>query len=364
MAVRVAALVPWMQRRASQLDEVAGFPVDEIAALGEAGALAMELPIDRVGAEKSENRGVLADQLASVLVQIGLGNLAVGRIVEAHINARHLICRYGSPEQRSASATDVRDRHLYALWVTDPPAGGLRMAVTSEGIRLMGHKVFCSAAGFATRALVTAVNEDGGSQMLVVDLGNGERVEQLESPLQGMRAAVTGAVDFTGCMVAEDQCLGDVGDYLREPDFSAGAWRGSAVALGGLSSLIELTKAQLKAAGRLDNPHQLQRMGTAMIACETGRLWLRQVAQAAEDPDVAPARAIAYVGLARIAIETACLDAMQLVQRSLGLSAFRRGNPVERICRDLGTYLRQPAPDEVLSQAAAYYSRQTMPGVP
>jgi alkylation response protein AidB-like acyl-CoA dehydrogenase len=364
MAVRVAALVPWMQRRASQLDEIAGFPVDEIAALGEAGALAMQLPIDRVGAEKSENRGVLADRLASVLVQIGFGNLAVGRIVEAHMNSRHLISRYGSAEQRAASATDVRDGHLYALWVTDPPAGGLRMAVTSEGIRLIGHKVFCSAAGFATKALVTAVNEDGGSQMLVVDLGNGERVEQLESPLQGMRAAVTGAVDFTGCMAAEDQCLGNVGDYLREPDFSAGAWRGSAVALGGLCSLIELTKAQLKAAERLGNPHQLQRMGTAMIACETSRLWLRQVAQTAEDPDVAPARAIAYVGLARIAIETACLDAMQLVQRSLGLSAFRRGNPVERICRDLGTYLRQPAPDEVLTQAAVYYARQTTPEFP
>jgi hypothetical protein len=63
------------------------------------------------------------------------------------------------------------------------------------------------------------------------------------------------------------------------------------------------------------------------------------------------------VGLARIAVETACLDAMRLVQRSLGLSAFRHGNPVERICRDLGTYLRQPAPDAVLTEAAAHFAR-------
>ena len=65
---------------------------------------------------------------------------------------------------------------------------------------------------------------------------------------------------------------------------------------------------------------------------------------------------VATVGLARIAVETACLDAMRLVQRSLGLSAFRQGNPVERICRDLSTYLRQPAPDEVLTESADWFA--------
>jgi hypothetical protein len=62
------------------------------------------------------------------------------------------------------------------------------------------------------------------------------------------------------------------------------------------------------------------------------------------------------VVLGRIAVETACLDAMQLIQRSLGLSSFRQGTPVERICRDLSTYLRQPAPDEVLTEAAAWFA--------
>jgi hypothetical protein len=55
-------------------------------------------------------------------------------------------------------------------------------------------------------------------------------------------------------------------------------------------------------------------------------------------------------------VETACLDAMRLVQRSLGLSAFRQGSPVERICRDLSTYLRQPAADEVLTESAVWFA--------
>jgi alkylation response protein AidB-like acyl-CoA dehydrogenase len=352
----VAPLVAWMQQRAAQLDDAAAFPIEELAALREAGVLALPLPIDR-DLWPHDVRAV-ADRLASVLVQIGRGNLAVGRVVEAHINARHLIARYGSPRQRTRAAEDVRSGHLFALWVTDPPEHRLRMSCKGDEIRLDGGKMFCSAAGYATRAVITAVDEMNETRMLVVSLGTGENVRPLEAPLQGMRAAVTGAVDFTRCSAGRGACLGQPGDYLKEPVFSTGAWRSSAVATGGLQSLIDQTTTQLKAAGRLDNPHQLQRLGNALIACETSRLWVHQVARTVEDPQADPGHAIAYTGLTRIAVETACLDAMQLVQRSLGLSAFRRGNPVERLCRDLGTYLRQPAPDEVLTGAAAYVSRQ------
>ena len=349
-----AALIPWMQQRAALLDAAAGFPVDEIAALRANGALRLRLPVE--GGDGSP------DRLAEMLMQIGAGNLSVGRLVEAHVNARHLIARFGTPEQRARADADAREGHLFALWVTDPPNGGLRMTPERAGIRLDGGKMFCSGAGHVTRALVTATNARGGAQMLTVALQNGERTQALESPLQGMRAAVTGAVDFTGCIIDADACLGKPGDYLREPDFSTGAWRGSAVAAGGLQSLLDQATAQLRAAGRGDNPHHLQRLGSAMIAAETCRLWVLQAARIAEDDQTDPARAVAYVGLARIAVEAGCLDAMQLVQRSLGLSAFRRGNPVERICRDLGTYLRQPAPDEVLTEAATFFATHPLAG--
>jgi hypothetical protein len=172
-----------------------------------------------------------------------------------------------------------------------------------------------------------------------------------------MRAAVTGMVDFSGVTLDHDAVLGRPGDYLREPDFSCGAWRGSAVAQGGLTALLEGAIDELRARGRLDNPHQLARVGEAAIARETCALWIRSAARIAEDGRADPREAVAYVGLARIAVETACLDAIRLVQRSLGLSAFRQGHDIERICRDLGTYLRQPAPDDVLTEAAAWYAR-------
>jgi alkylation response protein AidB-like acyl-CoA dehydrogenase len=346
----LAELIPWMQSRAEELDHAAAFPNEEIDRLRLLGALAPPLPVQAPAGDRD-----LADQLAAMLTLVGRGNLAVGRIFEAHINALHLIARYGSAAQWQAATGAVQDGGLFALWVTDSPQDRLRMNRIGNQITLSGGKQFCSGAGYATHALATAQDTGGGIRMLVLRLGIGETVNPLPSPLQGMRAAVTGAVDFTGCETAAGDLLGQAGDYLREPDFSAGAWRGSAVALGGLISLLELAVTQLQAAGRIDSPHVQARLGHALIARETARLWVGTAARTAEDPNAQTGHRVATVGLARIAVETACLDAMRLLQRSLGLSAFRQGNPVERICRDLSTYLRQPAPDEVLTEAADWF---------
>ena len=329
-----------MQRHACLLDRDAEFPIQEVEQLRQAGALSPLLP-PQSGAE--------ADELCSLLTLVGQGNLSVGRILEAHVNALHLIARYGTAIRYEATG-------LHALWVTDPPTGGLTMRRRGSRITLDGAKQFCSAAGHAMSAVVTARDEHGDTRMLVLPLRIGERVTALPAPLQGMRAAVTGAVDFSGCEASDDALLGGVGDYLREPDFSAGAWRGSAVALGGLIALLDHGVAQLRASGRLDGAHGQARLGHATIARETCRLWVKAAARAAEDAAAETGHRVATVGLARIAVETACLDAMRLLQRSLGLSAFRQGNPVELICRDLSTYLRQPAPDEVLTDAAMWFA--------
>ena len=357
---RVAELIPWMQRRAHQLDCEAAFPTEELTALRGAGGLSMAIPLE----EDDRETHRCAEEFATLLMRIGEGNLAVGRIMEAHFNARHLIARFGSASQKCRCRRDVQNGHLFALWVTDAPENPLRMTRRRDGIQLSGGKAFCSAAGQATRALVTAIDASEVPRMLVVALGSGERVRPLESPLQGMRAAVTGAIDFSGCVVDAEACIGEPGDYLREPDFSTGAWRASAVAAGGLRSLIATMTTHLKAADRLNGPHHLERLGTAIIAYETSRLWVYQAARIVGGANTSPARAVAYVGLARTAVEAACLDAMRLAQRSLGLAAFRASHPAERICRDLATYLRQPAPDDVLTEAAACFSNALVADCP
>jgi alkylation response protein AidB-like acyl-CoA dehydrogenase len=81
----------------------------------------------------------------------------------------------------------------------------------------------------------------------------------------------------------------------------------------------------------------------------------------AEDLEADEAEILATVGLARIAVERACLDGIERVRRSLGLAAFLTSNPVEPVARDLETYLRQPAADEVLHNAAGYFMLKGLP---
>ena len=96
-------------------------------------------------------------------------------------------------------------------------------------------------------------------------------------------------------------------------------------------------------------------MGRAFIACETIRLWTVRAAYLAETGEASSEEIAAYVNFTRTAAEAAALETIRLVQQSIGLTAFLQPSPIERLMRDLSTYLRQPAPDEALTEAAAHF---------
>jgi alkylation response protein AidB-like acyl-CoA dehydrogenase len=343
----ITALVPELTSDAAIYDSAAGFPFASIAKLRDAGFLMAPVPVD-FGGFGLHGAGD-AEGLFRLLYLLGYADLSLGRIFEAHVNALELIRQYGTLRQMEAAALAAQAGDLFALWVTDPAKQGVQLA---RDFTLNGEKSFCSAAGAAKQALITA-QMDAGDQMVLVALTSRVRVTDRGVKLAGMRAAVTGSVDLTGVVVDEEALVGEPGDYLREPAFSTGAWRSSAVALGGLGALIDAAKNELSSRGRADNPFQRMRFGQSVIAHETGRLWLLEAVQRVES--AAASEAVAYVNLARTAVEAACLDALRHIQRSLGLSAFMQGSKAERIARDLATYLRQPAPDEVLVEAAGYF---------
>jgi alkylation response protein AidB-like acyl-CoA dehydrogenase len=349
MAVR--RLVPRMSETAAELDREAAFPHDIIAELAACGALAAPFPA-RIGGLGlgTEASGVAC--LTDVLRQLGRGNMAVGRLYEAHVNAVRLLVAFGTSAQIERAFADAQQNMLFGLWVTDANDDPLRAG--ADGL-LDGRKSFCSGAGNIGRAIATVRDHSGETRLAYLCT---ETAAALPATLhlQGMRAATTGAISFVGQRITEDDWIGEPGDYLKEPLFSAGAWRTSAVTCGGLESLVGATLVQLKLRGRATDPHQQERFGRLWIAQQTAQFWLERAALVTEaNPDGAEgAEIVATVNFARIAIETACLDALTLVQRSLGLGAFIAGTPVERIMRDLATYLRQPAPDEALTEAAAH----------
>jgi alkylation response protein AidB-like acyl-CoA dehydrogenase len=338
--------------RAASYDEDGTYPTDDVDALHRAGLLAAALPPEFGGVE------LTGCELNEVLQAIGSGSLPLGRLFEGHVNAVQLVLRYGCKEQIERMAEETLHRQLLGVWNTDD-AKGLCLIKDGMGYRLEGRKILASGAGHIQRPIVTATDEEGRRLMVMPLLHRGGRADLSGWTAQGMKASATGAVDFSGVAVKSIEILGKDGDYERQPYFSGGAWRFAAVHVGGVARLFDLLRDHLRGTGRGQDPHQAGRLGQAAIAVETARLWVERAASVAEGPSArTPEAIVAYVNLARLSVERAGLDLMELVHRSVGLQAFMRPNPIERISRDLATYLRQPGPDRALTNAAAWILAQ------
>jgi alkylation response protein AidB-like acyl-CoA dehydrogenase len=334
---------------AERYDEDGAYPSADVVALHESGLLTAVLPMECGGV------GLRGLSLSEVLRSIGSGGLPLGRLFEGHVNAIELVLRYGNRGQIELLAKEAQAGKLFGVWNTDD-SNGLRLIHRQGRTWLEGRKILASGAGHIERPLVTATDEDGRRLMVLPKLDAPDRADLSRWKAQGMRASATGAVDFTGVEIKPIEIVGHEGDYERQPWFSGGAWRFAAVHLGGMERLFDLLRRHLRDTNRGKDPHQAARLGRAAMAVETARLWVAQSASISETP-LGPRGAeqlVAYVNLARLAVEAAALDLMQLVHRSVGLQAFLRPNPIERISRDLATYLRQPGPDRALADAAAW----------
>ncbi len=236
-----AALVPETQARALALDAEPNFPAADVEILRDLGALAAPVPVDLGGLGLgTEANGAI--HLAEVLRLIGRGNLSLGRLYEAHVNVLRLIARYGTERQMQHAADLALDGQLFGLWVTDAPDAQVYL---TEDLVLHGTKAPCSGAGHVRHALITARLPDGATRMVIIGPVPARNADPSGWVMQGMRAARNGRIIMEGISVAASALIGSDGDYLREPDFSAGAWRGAAVALGGLEALVAEMRATL-----------------------------------------------------------------------------------------------------------------------
>lgn len=349
---RLAALLRGLEIDAERLDRDATLPPELAPALHRNGLLAAPCP-RALGGEGLGTEPDAAQSACALLRAMGRAWMPLGRVFEGHVNALRLIALYGNAAQARQAAADARAGHLFAIWAAENPAEPVRLR---DGA-LTGRKTFASGAGAVTRALVTA-QADGEILVLVAVPPSPARI--LARPdLHGMRGAGTAAVDLTAIAVPSDCIIGQPGDYMRQPEISLGAWRPLAVLSGGLSALVAALRMDLARRRRDAAPGQRSRLAACLVAEETTRLWVEHAAVLAEaQGDEAAAN---YVKLARVALDVACGDAIQLAQRSAGLAAFARPHPIERLCRDLATYMRQPTLDEVADEAAAYFLDHALP---
>jgi alkylation response protein AidB-like acyl-CoA dehydrogenase len=321
-----------LRRHADRFDAAGHFPSEALDMLRDGGLLAAPVPV-RLGGVGMGTSPEGAGALAVTLRRLGAAWLPLARVFEGHVNAIRLIMRYGTPEQAGRAAADAPS-HLFAIWAAEA-----RPVLLREG-RLSGTKSFASAAGVVTRPLVTARHE-GREQLVLLSL-------------LGMRGAGTAAVDLEGLAVGPDDLIGGPDDYMRQPEISLGSWRALPGLLGAMQALTDLVAAHLRERRRDTDPIQLGRLGRMLAAAETASLWVDRVSVVAE-ADGAGEPAAAEVKLARHAVDEACGLILDHARRAVGLAAFARPSPIERLCRDLDTYRRQPALDEALLEAARHH---------
>ncbi|MFC0240663.1 acyl-CoA dehydrogenase family protein [Rhodopseudomonas telluris] len=297
-------------------------------------------------------------ELCTVLRLLGAGDLSTARLIEGHINAIALVCRYGTAAQQASLASDVRDGAFAAVWGADD-AAGLKIVSRVDHDELRGRKILASGAGFVTRPIVTAKSGDD-QYMYLLRIAPDHPVDLSGWTAQGMRSTATGAIDLTGMRIGPDEQVGGAGDFMRQPYLSGGAWRFCAAHLGAMERLVELFRHHLVSRGRAEDPYQLQRVATCVAAARTVRFWVEEAARRfGSDADAEAI--VAFANMTRMVTERAALDIMENVQRGVGLLAFIRPDPIERICRDLATYLRQPVPDLAMSNAARAWLTSSLP---
>ena len=288
--------------------------------------------------------------LCGVLRLVGAADLSVARILEGHVNAIMLVSRYGTEAQIAALAADVKRGELSGVWGAED-AQGLRRIARGAEWSFKGRKILASGAGFVTRPVVPVTTSEG-HVMYLLHLPQGERIDVSAWKPLGMKATASGAVDLTGISVGFREQIGTAGDFMRQPFFSGGAWRFCAAQLGAMEYLAKLYGEHLRTRGRDNDPYQLERVAQCAAACGTAHFWIEEASRRFGADTLEPQSVVAFANLTRMVTERAALEVMERVQKGIGLTSFMSGHPAERVARDLATYLRQPVPDQAMSDAA------------
>lgn len=342
----LAAMHERLASLGARYDAVPVFPADSLALIARSGLNRRYAPVASGGETFSDAREENLDML-DALRGVGRADLSLGRLFEGHVNALKLFDWYGTPAQHRVLSDHLDHGQFYGVWATEP-SPGVTIEPDGEAEHLQGAKVFATGAGGLGFAVVTARPADGHRHLIVVPADQADRTDLSGWRVRGMRATGSGSYDVSGLTVTDANTLGEPGDYDREPRFTAGAWRFTAVQLGGIESLLTETRAALSDAAKAD-PLQRAKFAEAVVATRTAGLWVREAALRAATEDI---DASAFARLTRGVVERAGLDVMELSARLVGTRSAFDGQRIDKITRDLSLYLRQAGPDYARDQAA------------
>jgi len=171
------------------------------------GALDMPLP----GSGRTIDRWLTLAEISAV-------DLVLGRLAEAHADARAICTELDGPQ----------DAGLWGVWAAEPPTARVDAMATAGRWTLHGRKAWCSGGLVLDRALVTA-HADDGRRLFAIDVRDGQPIAGSWGAV-GMSASGSVSVDLPGVQAVP---VGGPGAYLDRPGFwQAGrGWRPAGTAV-------------------------------------------------------------------------------------------------------------------------------------
>lgn len=351
-----------IEENAFLIDEDGQFPTREFDWMCQEQLMDIVLPNKELDFNLLKTNGLL-----QLLKQIGRANLAVGRIYEGHINALHLIHLFGNNEQKIFWYNKAKNNYLFGVWNTQTEQGVTINWQENGKYILNGTKTFCSGGNWIKQPLITGElmsPNKRGWQMCIIP---SEKIAEIKidnsfwKPI-GMKASASFKMDFSGIEVEEKDLLGIPGDYYKQPVFSSGAIRFVAVQVGGAEAIFKAAHHTLKTLGRTTDAFQKARFAEMAWLLESANNWIEKAGNKLDvwqNDSSNNDKMIAYIGMARSAVEEICIKIMRLSEQSIGPRGLLRPNILERLHRDLTIYLKQPAPDATILEIGDFLFKQS-----
>ena len=350
--------------RAAAHDRDGSFPHENVAAMREAGYLAVAVPREYGGA----GHGLAAVTLAQLALAKGDGSTALAIGMHLMVCGTEGATRSWPVPLRARIFRDVVEHgalvnNVAAEPELGSPQGGGRPATTlrPDGPgrwRLSGHKTFTTLAPALTYFITYAAVEDGSGDVARVAVHRdlpGIRIDETWDAL-GMRATGSHDVYFDDVTVSDDDFANrrDPRDRAAAPS-AGGAWFPTLVGAASLG-VAEAARDYAVHFARTRRPtgalhpiakipavrDQVGRMDAALMAART--LLLATASDWDEHPEARIALGPQVAAAKRLATNTA-VDVAEIAMRLVGGVALQRGEPLERYFRDVRSGLVNPPID-------------------
>ena len=329
---------------AARWDREHHFPREELAALGELGALGMVVPEAWGGA------GTDYVSLALALEEIAAGDGATSTIVSVQ---NSVVCgpvlAFGTDAQKEQYLRPLAaGRKLGCFCLTEPQAGSDAGAIATRAEARDGHYVLSGVKQFITSgrnadvAIVFAVTDRAagkkGISAFIVDTATPGFIVSRVEDKTGQRASDTAQITFDGCRVPAQNRLGPEGAGYRIAlaNLEAGRIGIAAQAVGMARAAFEAALAYARERTSFGKPiieHQAVnfRLADMATAIEAARALVLSAAVLRDAGQPCLKEASMAKLFASEMAERVCSDAIQI----LGGYGYVTDFPVERIWRDV-----------------------------